>query len=166
MFLLEYLFFLGVAWIVFWLVNWLFGLLAVAVLTLTKFEKGFYITTALSGYIFVSLTALLTLGSIQLNPGTASAIVLPILGGFIVFTALGQSAYDRKKHAMESFWQGYDYQSMERVKYDGLLVIGLTALFVVMLFVPFIKTSAGYPPACWGEESGPVRNPVGRLPYP
>ena len=38
------------------------------------------------------------------------------------------------------------------------------------LFLPvkrvFIKVSAEYPPACWGDESGPVRNPVwgGSLP--
>lgn len=138
MFVLNYLFYLGIAWLVFSLVNWLFGLAAALVLMLTKFGKGYYITTAFSGYILVSMTALLTLWTISLHMSTASLIVLPILGGIIVFTAMAQSAHDRQENAMEAAWQDYDYSLLERVKYDGLFVIGLTILYVVMLFVPFI----------------------------
>lgn len=134
MFVLEYLFFLGIAFIVFWLVNALLGLLAALAITITKLDKLAYITTALSGYVFVSLAVLLTLGFIHMNPGTASTIVLPIIGGLIVFMSLGQSVAERERKLIET----HDYESLALLRYDGLFVIGLTVLFVVMLFVPFI----------------------------
>lgn len=138
MFVLEYLLYLGIAWVVFSLVNWLFGLVAALVLTLTRFGKGFYITTVFSGYILVSLTALLTLGAISVHASAASTVLLPILGGTIVFMAMGQGAYSREKAALEAAREDYDYTLLERVRYDGFFVIGLTVLYVVMLFVPFI----------------------------
>lgn len=58
------------------------------------------------------------------------------------FTALGQSAYERRKRAILNYELDYDYgstvKSLALLKYDGLFVIGFTALFLVMLFVPTI----------------------------
>lgn len=132
--MIEYLFFLGIAYIVFWLVNWVFGLLASLLFALIRFSMGMYVTKAFILYIFVSLTALLTLASMQMNPSTISGIILPLIGVFIIFTALGQDAYGKKRQAIME----RDYELMESLKYDGLFVIGFTVLFIVMLFVPSI----------------------------
>ena len=39
---------------------------------------------------------------------------------------------------METAWQDGNYVPLERTRYDGLFVLGLTVLFIVMLFMPFI----------------------------
>ena len=137
MFILEYMLFLGVLYIVLWVLGSIFAIAVSLLLALLKFSKGTYISKAFSVYVFASLTALLTLAFIEANPGTASPVILPLIGAFIVFTTLGQDAYEKKKQAgME-----YDYELLEQLKYDGFFIFGGLILFIIILFVPIIATN-------------------------
>jgi len=134
LFVIDFLLFLGVIFIVFWILNAAFVLLGSAVLALIRWNKGVYLIKAFTVYIFVSLTVLLTLRLIEYNPGIASLILLPIIGAFIIYTTLGQDAYDRQKEAM----MNYDYEILNNLKYDGLFIFGAVILYIVALFVPII----------------------------
>jgi len=136
-FVIDYLLFLGVIFIVFWLWNLAFTLLGSLIFALIRWNKGTYLIKAFNIYIFVSLTALLTLGVMVENPGIASLVLLPLIGGFIIFTSLGQDAYDKQKEAM----MHYDYELLENLKYDGLFIFGALILFVIALFLPIIAVN-------------------------
>lgn len=134
MFVIDYILFLGVIYIVFWLWNLAATLLLSLIFTLIRFNKGTYITKAFNIYIFVSLTVLLTLGIIQEDPSILRLILLPIIGAFILFTSLGQDAYDKQKEAMSN----YDYELLNNLKYDGLFIFGALILFIAALFLPIL----------------------------
>ena len=139
MFVIDFLLFLGVIFIVFWLWNLVVTLLVSSLFALLgiRFNKGIYFIKAFNIYILVSLTALLTLGIIQEAPTILRLILLPIIGAFVLFTSLGQDAYDKQKEAMAS----YDYELLDNLKYDGLFIFGALIVYLVALFIPTIATN-------------------------
>jgi len=133
--LLRYIVFLGILNIVFGFVwKWIFVLPCALVFTLLKLNKAMIFVKAFGAYLLVSITALLTLGAIHDNPGLFSVISYPLLGGFVLYMSVAQNTYEGQKQAMMTG----DYELLDNLKYDGILIIGTLVLFIITLFIPII----------------------------
>lgn len=133
--ILAYIVYLGILNIVFGFVwKWVFVLPCVFLCALLRINKVMYFVKGFGVYLLVSLTALLTLGTIHDNPGIFSVIFYPLLGTFILYMGVAQDTYEGQKQA----YMTADYELLENLKYDCLFIIGAPVLFVVMLFVPVI----------------------------
>jgi len=138
MLVLEYVLYLGIINIVFGFVwKWVFVLPISLLLALFRIDKGIYLVKAFGSYLLVSLTALVTLYTIEYNPSIGSLILFPLIGAFIIYMALASSAYEKEKQAAME----YDYELLRTLRYDGLFTIGAVILFIVTLFVPIIAVN-------------------------
>lgn len=133
--ILRYIVFLGILNIVFgFLWKWVFVLPCALLFTLLKLNKAMILIKGFGAYLLVSLTALLTLSAVHDNPGLFSMISYPLLGGFVLYMSVAQNTYEGQKQAMMTG----DYELLDSLKYDGILIIGTLVLFVITLFVPII----------------------------
>lgn len=132
---LIYIIYLGILNIVFGFIwKWIFVLPCALLFTGLRLNKAMLFVKGFGAYLLVSLTALLTLGAIHDNPGLFSLIFYPLLGGFVLYMGIAQNTYEGQKQAMMTG----DYELLDSLKYDGILIIGTVVLFVITLFVPII----------------------------
>ena len=132
---LRYIVLLGILNIVFGFVwKWIFVLPCALLFTVLRLNKAMLFVKGFGAYLLVSLTTLLTLGAIHDNPGLFSLIFYPLLGGFVLYMGVAQNTYEGQKQAMMTG----DYELLDSLKYDGILIIGTLVLFVITLFVPII----------------------------
>jgi len=136
--MIDYILFLGIIHIVFGFVwKWVFVLPISLLLALLKINKGIYLIKAFGSYLLVSLIALLTLYTIESNPGIGSLILYPLIGVFTIYMAEASRAYEAEKQAA----MDYDYEALRVLRYDGLFIVGAVILFVVTLFMPIIAVN-------------------------
>lgn len=137
----QFLVYLGVVQILFGFIwKWAFVLPISFLFVFLKMDKGAYFMKALGAYLLVSLTARLALTSLatpiifQGRPPSSLFVVLPLIGGFVLYMGLGKTSYEAHKQAVAE----YDYGSLKILQYDGFFIIGALLLYVVVLFVPSI----------------------------
>ena len=140
----QFLVYLGVVQILFGFIwKWVFVLPISFLFAVLKMGKGAYFVKALGTYLLVSLTARLVLISLstpiifQGRPPGSLFLVLPFIGGFVLYMGLGKSSYEAHKQAMTK----HDYVSLKMLQYDGFFIIGALLLYVVVLFAPSIATN-------------------------
>lgn len=138
--ILQFIFYLGVIYIIFSFVwKWVFVLPSAIVLTLIKFDYGMRFVKIFGTYLLVSLTALLTLGALGQDPGILAIIFYPLIGASVLFFSYASNQYEARKEA----YQTYDFNLIRILERDAIfemfLTIGAVLLYLFVLFVPSIS---------------------------
>lgn len=157
--LLNYVAGFGVIYVIFTLLNLTFSMLFGGLGSLTNSGKGLLLIKATTLYAWGSLSALWTLGFLDLNPGITALVVVPIIGACVVFLTSAQEVHNTQKRAEKAtrgddpLLEGLSISSRGDViayqgkvastfrKYGGLLVWGNLALFTLALFLPVVATN-------------------------
>jgi len=138
--ILQFIFYLGIINILFGFIwRWIFALPMSFLFAFLKINKAKYFVKAFGAYLLVSLTALLTLGALDLRAllgksSIPSVTLFCFTGAFVLYMSFAENLYEARKQAVME----HNYELMKAFQYDELFMIAAPVLYIITLFIPIV----------------------------